>query len=92
LVIETQFGATPDEYLKRGLGIKEQLNYGINAKSDDQSDVEPDLDEIYKKKSDTLFPKTNPLSRKNTARIGGKGKNRKRRQTKRQRQTKRRRR
>ena len=79
----------PDEYLKSGFGIKEQLNYGKDT-SENQSDVEPDLDEIYKKESDTLFPKRNPLSRKNTARVGGK--NRKQRQTRRRRQTKRRRR
>jgi hypothetical protein len=79
----------PDEYLRSGLGIQAQLNYGKD-KSEDQPDVEPDLDEIYKKESDTLFPKRNPLSRKNTARVGGK--NRKQRQTRRRRQTKRRRR
>lgn len=69
----------PDEFLRKGLGIKEQLSFGKDTS--DEQDVEPDLDEIYKKQPKTVFLERNPLSRKNTARVGGK--NRKRRQTKR---------
>lgn len=78
----------PDEYLKKDQGIKTLLKYSeINSVNSD--DVEPEIEDIYKRNVEGYQKYKNPLRK--TTRVGGK--RRRHRQTKRRRsrQTKRRR-